>query len=152
MIAWKMAIEDTVSILVFVELALDQKIEAVIPKNSVGFNPCFRGTCSRSCKAIRQRIAMGGFQSLFSWNLLSIIKTVEQIDDEAICFNPCFRGTCSRSALAVYQVFNLIVSILVFVELALDQELEEIAKDVKSSFNPCFRGTCSRSVESSCPR
>jgi len=35
-----------VSILVFVELALDVNVVVLKPVESTGFNPCFRGTCS----------------------------------------------------------------------------------------------------------
>ena len=35
-----------VSILVFVELALDENSAYVTASGDMGFNPCFRGTCS----------------------------------------------------------------------------------------------------------
>ena len=37
---------DYVSILVFVELALDASVAFVARAEEKGFNPCFRGTCS----------------------------------------------------------------------------------------------------------
>ena len=35
-----------VSILVFVELALDARRGSILSDKDIGFNPCFRGTCS----------------------------------------------------------------------------------------------------------
>ncbi len=88
------------------------------------------------------------FQSLFSWNLLlmgnistlkspifivSILVFVELALDalpprhgksQIICFNPCFRGTCSWwHSRYHFQNRELQVSILVFVELALDGKI-----------------------------
>ena len=134
-----------VSILVFVELALDGWVSCLLPRcagfqslfswnlllmtarpkdpaiRRSGFNPCFRGTCS--WWQPRMKIFLRNWRS----------------------FNPCFRGTCSWCPFAAMmadltQLFqslfswNLLlmhrqlshgrprggVSILVFVELALD--------------------------------
>ena len=60
-----------VSILVFVELALDVWAYPKIPK------------------------ADFSFQSLFSWNLLLMDGLRNQAASANIGFNPCFRGTCS---------------------------------------------------------
>ena len=38
---------------------------------------------------------------------------------------------------------NTFVSILVFVELALDVRKKVLPAALRSCFNPCFRGTCS---------
>jgi len=62
------------------------------------------------------------FQSLFSWNLLSIYECLARQRCQRCCFNPCFRGTCSRSAVwLILPSPQQSVSILVFVELALDR-------------------------------
>jgi len=60
-----------VSILVFVELALDESVRIV----GVG--------------------SVTVFQSLFSWNLLLMLGRLWSGFRNSICFNPCFRGTCS---------------------------------------------------------
>ena len=87
-----------VSILVFVELALDLHSTFTI------------------------QISLSPFQSLFSWNLLSIN-------------TPALLASSSDG-----------VSILVFVELALDPFSAVWVSGENPGFNPCFRGTCSRSV------
>ena len=93
-----------VSILVFVELALDDY-----------------GTRERD-------IQSGGFQSLFSWNLLLMGIKMDRFVLILFSFNPCFRGTCS------WWSISLTIS------------------HTASSFNPCFRGTCSWwKVLQSCP-
>ena len=70
--SWPQVLLRVVSILVFVELALDDTIQ-----------PPMGGL-------------MWGFQSLFSWNLLSMIDLTQRILHPTLGFNPCFRGTCSR--------------------------------------------------------
>ena len=62
--------EGVVSILVFVELALDDNGGGNIDKKLLVF------------------------QSLFSWNLLLMFEGDDPCDPPN-CFNPCFRGTCS---------------------------------------------------------
>ena len=64
-------VPDSVSILVFVELALDG-----LAAGAVG-------------------VAAVGFQSLFSWNLLLMGESMALTTPRMACFNPCFRGTCS---------------------------------------------------------
>jgi len=85
----------------------------------LSFNPCFRGTCSwwATAEALRQLFVE--FQSLFSWNLL-LMDTAK------------FAFTIASN-----------VSILVFVELALDGFMQYNMVCISSCFNPCFRGTCS---------
>ena len=132
-----------VSILVFVELALDVWFSFFHVCITPGFNPCFRGTCSWCLKSNKNSLT-------------------------ATCFNPCFRGTCSwclteywtRPCFSVSilvfvelalddQIFSMCsthecnVSILVFVELALDAVISLVISNEDPSFNPCFRGTCS---------
>ena len=60
------------------------------------------------------------FQSLFSWNLLLMSRSRTPSSMPWICFNPCFRGTCSWWFAFILILTHLFVSILVFVELALD--------------------------------
>ena len=61
----------------------------------------------------------GKFQSLFSWNLLLMMESIAAI----MAVDP--------------------VSILVFVELALDAARGWMISRGRTGFNPCFRGTCS---------
>ena len=133
------------------------------------FNPCFRGTCSWWPKHHPRPSQRIPFQSLFSWNLL-LMGTLDSAFGSPIeGFNPCFRGTCSWcpsvevSSYRLYVEFqslfswNLLlmgrrpghhpdriqVSILVFVELALDVYCTHPIRQQNLRFNPCFRGTCS---------
>ena len=136
--------QNMVSILVFVELALDARPGKPQVLRLICFNPCFRGTCSWCASFVAGmgnsrsvsilvfvelaldgkdyrlcNIERPGFQSLFSWNLLLMIENYETRECSVPSFNPCFRGTCSWcSALPSYA-------------------------GVWSGFNPCFRGTCS---------
>ena len=89
--------------------------------NDISFNPCFRGTCSWCSEPAHKAAVLQEFQSLFSWNLLLMCEKMLRDDLLTTCFNPCFRGTCSwcfLQAVFGYPLFG--VSILVFVELALD--------------------------------
>ena len=109
------------------------------------FNPCFRGTCSwcyHLCRGgeasgvsilVFVELALDGrvlrpepqrhgvFQSLFSWNLLLMCGCASCLIPGPLGFNPCFRGTCSWWLIEPLSTFaDCGVSILVFVELALD--------------------------------
>ncbi len=133
-----------VSILVFVELALDANDRHFNLGGFEGFNPCFRGTCSWWSISVDASTydeivsilvfvelalddellgddiyILPAFQSLFSWNLLLMLILYVRVGDLIDSFNPCFRGTCSWCAI---------------------EELLALAED---RFNPCFRGTCS---------
>ena len=109
-----------VSILVFVELALDAS-ESGFDANEIS-----------------------EFQSLFSWNLLLMKFLLDAIQNSNSRFNPCFRGTCSWWwEICWYVLSRRQVSILVFVELALDDGEFDCSDMSKQGFNPCFRGTCS---------
>ena len=108
-----------VSILVFVELALDEHTGYLL--------------ACRCCVSILVFVELAldvwgygglgssytGFQSLFSWNLLLMF------------------------LLSGHLICHLRVSILVFVELALDARSEKLVWVRPYRFNPCFRGTCS---------
>ena len=101
-LVWQRAPRDRVSILVFVELALDDDFAgSIICPPFPSFNPCFRGTCSW-------------------W------KPTEPLVWGVSGFNPCFRGTCSWCFLILLdKIYLRYVSILVFVELALDVKERE---------------------------
>ena len=84
-----------VSILVFVELALGHPRIILTTSSMFCFNPCFRGTRSRTSIRFSISIHPLGFQSLFLWNSLSDFSRAEVLPE------------------------HYCVSILVFVELAL---------------------------------
>ena len=147
--AWSM--QAGVSILVFVELALDVLKPRYHAQDGISFNPCFRGTCSWWSNlavklSIKLKVSILVFVELAldghisdgnsEWHNVSILVFVELALDvetdttgifELLCFNPCFRGTCSWCP-----------------------GLLEVAGLVKESFNPCFRGTCSWCADCSC--
>ena len=94
-----MVVPSIVSILVFVDLALEGLHKSKTTCVYIGFNPCFRGSGSR-------RYLLGALIHLLSR------------------FNPCFRGSGSRRMTAQANLASAIaVSILVFVDLALEGRL-----------------------------
>jgi len=108
-----------VSILVFVELALD------------------------GCDFLDRRGFLALFQSLFSWNLLLMCmmmdgKLIPLEFQSLFSWNLLLMSNCRSPPAAVRRV-----SILVFVELALDGYCEIRVYNCIECFNPCFRGTCS---------
>ena len=139
-------IHSGVSILVFVELALDEKMVGLSLEWSQVSILVFVELALDEIQAPSNLGEFVKFQSLFSWNLLLMT----------------WLGQLARRSLPV--------SILVFVELALD-DCDELfsftrylldlfqslfswnlllmptrtvpAIDPKPAFNPCFRGTCS---------
>ena len=84
-----------VSILVFVELALDEGLLGGRRTLSmVSILVFVELALDESClRVMRKSYLM--FQSLFSWNLLLMVKIMSKLDDGSLGFNPCFRGTCS---------------------------------------------------------
>ena len=109
-----------VSILVFVELALD------VPER-------------RDQEARKHK-----FQSLFSWNLLLMFLSFSlyrrcSMFQSLFSWNLLLMGRPWRASFVPGEP----VSILVFVELALDVPKEYSRAYCLFSFNPCFRGTCS---------
>ena len=164
--------EVEVSILVFVELALDVYRIRMKSFRSTSFNPCFRGTCSWCVAQPLPYKVIRSFNPCFRGTCSWWVNGAREATAPA-GFNPCFRGTCSWWRSDSRQDYRRIVSILVFVELALDAyrhygcRLEfvvsilvfvELALDGRGSrmrnlprfgFNPCFRGTCSWCLVSS---
>ncbi len=109
-----------------------------------GFNPCFLGTCPQSGEQPSGFFDTLMFQSLFSWNLPSEV--------QAICFlcsSLEFQSLFSWNLPSEWKQRSLqmavLVSILVFLELALrvDGILDQIS--ALAGFNPCFLGTCPQS-------
>ena len=114
-----------VSILVFVELALDGHVFSKLVWNAL-------------------------FQSLFSWNLLLMAAAhpvYDRHNDEGVSILVFVELALDVYALLYREYIILAVSILVFVELALDARTAPSAARAWWStlwgFNPCFRGTCS---------
>ncbi len=111
---------DVVSILVFLELALGFSSFRISLAQRRCFNPCFLGTCPRICNVV--------------W-----------VNCVYPCFNPCFLGTCPRIKKAIFESGPFVVSILVFLELALGfRYMVRNMMKVSDGFNPCFLGTCPR--------
>ncbi len=165
----------TVSILVFVELALGRwhAVHGKLADADVSilvFVELALGLKGAHCLSW---LAMQ-FQSLFSWNspsdssdygyqhhsevLVSILVFVElalghRLTDPLAAaltpsFNPCFRGTRPRTSGQgqSQSLPAILVSILVFVELALGLYSYLIGSGQRGSFNPCFRGTRPRTI------
>jgi len=103
-----------VSILVFVELALERSTRILAPRD------------------------MSEFQSLFLWNWRSNqIPAIIVIIPPS--FNPCFCGTGARTSGCLPRyVFHDLVSILVFVELALEHEMIDGHRPIQILFQSLF--------------
>ena len=109
----------SVSILVFLELALRQVPAGTSARLEYCFNPCFPGT--RSSTPTGTRRVAGRWRR----------------------FNPCFPGTRSSTYVFVSERGRYVprVSILVFLELALRQQFFSRKHEPGEGFNPCFPGT-----------
>ena len=107
-----------VSILVFVELALDV------------------WDCDLS-------VDNQEFQSLFSWNLLLMSKTYPLYFRKLSVSILVFVELALDVPPSQVPTVATSVSILVFVELALDGRRAPVLGRLFICFNPCFRGTCS---------
>ena len=84
------------------------------------------------------------FQSLFSWNLLLMSRNYEGLWSRTIRFQSLFSWNLLLMVLLLrISSHTSYVSILVFVELALDGLKSKSNSLTATCFNPCFRGTCS---------
>ena len=134
-----------VSILVFVELALGHKCLNRIIFTTIGFNPCFCGTCPRTWAQAWSMPFGPSFNPCFCGTCPRTRGSRATSPSRESSFNPCFCGTCPRTearstksskkvpfqslflwnlpsdVTPVYRTFSYYarVSILVFVELAL---------------------------------
>ena len=113
---------------------------------SPGFNPCFCGTRSRTTRATGGRVDHRGFNPCFCGTRSRTLIAATLDGYTSRCFNPCFCGTRSRTDIAAIlrtgpdrfnpcfcgtrsrtrriereRPMSCMVSILVFVELALGQ-------------------------------
>jgi len=88
-----------VSILVFVDVALELIVPDLGLQGSLCFNPCFRGCRSGTGRRRPGSSGPRGFQSLFSWMSLWNPFSSSRVPDSMPCFNPCFRG-CRSGTIA----------------------------------------------------
>ncbi len=84
---------------------------------------------------------MEWFQSLFLWNSPSDVLFCPEDRAHAIVSILVFVELALGPQLSRTVSPSLVVSILVFVELALGQRYDAQIKDLLHSFNPCFCGT-----------
>ncbi len=184
-----------VSILVLVDVALEGAFPGQL-EYPFQFQSLFSWMLRSKIHPRRGWRGNARFQSLFSWMLRSKNRAARIMRNPSSCFNPCSRGCCARSP--TYQIvrsravgFNPCsrgccarsrrigschcdphrVSILVLVDVALEDEGEEPSLEVKAQyvsilvlvdvaleeigdlcfggeqtgFNPCSRGCCARS-------
>jgi len=132
-----------VSILVFVELALDVwdlgsgKVQVALFQSLFSWNLLLM---------VRSVCIMGServFQSLFSWNLLLMLYGIPACYLRDLVSILVFVELALDVYLDMDMTHGINVSILVFVELALDDCPLITVLILKMRFNPCFRGTCS---------
>ena len=86
---------DRVSILVFVELALDDRCEGFYWALYGVSILVFVELALDDGTGLVEDSVLVRFQSLFSWNLLLMMSKERAIALLGTGFNPCFRGTCS---------------------------------------------------------
>ena len=161
------ALED-VSILVLVDVSLEEFCRTPSLCTSISFNPCSRGCfarrihvipslctsisfnpCSRGCFARSMNVHDAWnqyvlFQSLFSWMFRSkpelyLIKTETGFQS---LFSWMFR---SKFPMLLRVQFHPAVSILVLVDVSLEAPTLMYLSDIKQGFNPCSRGCFARS-------
>ena len=109
--------------------------------SAMGFNPCFRGCRSGTADRRTVGIRFRRFQSLFSW--MSLWNLVFAALTEFHC-------TRFQSLFSWMSLWNdgpprlpsrkKLVSILVFVDVALELGIGMVLDTQRESFNPCFRG------------
>ena len=83
------------------------------------------------------------FQSLFSWNLLLMTDQMIQNGKVWQVSILVFVELALDVVIVASSIWQILVSILVFVELALDARSATVNILLTPGFNPCFRGTCS---------
>ena len=103
-----------VSILVFVDVALEPQRRAMGKRTCFRFNPCFRGCRSGTTIETPATGLLVVFQSLFSWMSL-------------------WNGQAHHDRVHERQV-----SILVFVDVALELEIENLVRSLYLSFQSLF--------------
>ena len=108
------------------DLALEVCHKLPIPFYYYCFNPCFRGSSSRSLKEAVPRAKYLGFNPCFRGSSSRSFVNWSSRNGPPIGFNPCFRGSSSRS-----------------------ESLCESMAIGQQGFNPCFRGSSSRSLPTS---
>ncbi len=116
-----LTVNSSVSILVFLELALEVEFAFTIQDFHFVSILVFLELALEAAKEGREQKKPSWFQSLFSWNLPSKLTLGDRIS------------------------FLIYVSILVFLELALEVSVPIITACSSWGFNPCFLGTCPRS-------
>ncbi len=116
-------LEMDVSILVLMDVTLQRKIRDTKIELRRCFNPCFNG-CYSSTIHRKERIKCGN-----------------------PCFNPCFNGCYSSTQIVLVLIIRIYnVSILVLMDVTLQQESEHKGYSWKESFNPCFNGCYSSTM------
>ena len=93
-----------VLILVLMEDALVLKSESGLLEYHISLNPCFNGRCTRT-------IPLSNNSTL------------------GVGLNPCFNGRCTRTYYTSLHYWNNIVLILVLMEDALVQQIENLSSD-----------------------
>ena len=131
-----------VSILVLMDVVLQQMSYLRKLKRSESFNPCFNGCCSSTLCWSRTRSSIAGFNPCFNGCCSSTLLYIAlpKIFDS---FNPCFNGCCSSTLLLELHLLCTLVSILVLMDVVLQLASQYGVNLHAGRFNPCFNGCCS---------
>ena len=116
----KITHEDQISILVLMEVILQDKISVRQTLKTSGFNPCFNGSHSSRKRVSRLLTMTRSFNPCFNGSHSSSRKKHSSQAQNSRSFNPCFNGSHSSRVGQRYLCFvNSIVSILVLMEVIL---------------------------------
>ncbi len=141
----RLTLKSRVSILVFLELALEVYPWGPLQGTPSSFNPCFLGTCPRSAASGEYRYGLYVFQSLFSWNLPSKFNIVD-VNEKVILVSIlvflelALEATCQNDPLVSVSMFQSLFSW----NLPSKQPGAAHSFSPTPCFNPCFLGTCPR--------
>ena len=110
------------------------------------FNPCSRGCCARSVRAIPPGQIDLLFQSLFSWMLRSKNDILGLVIDRPAVSILVLVDVALEDGSHDQPKRRHGVSILVLVDVALEEPGSKGDASMMHSFNPCSRGCCARSL------
>jgi len=134
-----------VSILVFMDLALEGDYLEIDVIGIVKFQSLFLWILLSKRLSCQLRSHREEFQSLFLWILLSKLDVSIRSSTKCVVSILVFMDLALEGDQPEGQRPFQRVSILVFMDLALEESYIFHDDTTNSSFNPCFYGSCSRS-------
>ena len=131
-----------VSILILLEVVLEAMLDARGTIRDSGFNPYFAGSSSGRSVAVRWRDSCCGFNPYFAGSSSGSTHH-PWIFHNAFCFNPYFAGSSSGSLKCAAFRCYIPVSILILLEVVLEELSQFDNVWIRFCFNPYFAGSSS---------